>query len=50
MTLKLAERVATSQTWLDGVSDRLQPIVRDAVAASLCVPGTALVSTSAAAR
>jgi nitrite reductase/ring-hydroxylating ferredoxin subunit/uncharacterized membrane protein len=31
MTLKLAERVA-SQTWLDGLSDRLQPVVRDAVA------------------
>jgi nitrite reductase/ring-hydroxylating ferredoxin subunit/uncharacterized membrane protein len=31
MTLKLAERLATSQTWLDGVSDRLQPVVRDAV-------------------
>jgi nitrite reductase/ring-hydroxylating ferredoxin subunit/uncharacterized membrane protein len=34
MTLKLAERVATSQTWLDGLSDRLQPVVRDAVAAT----------------
>jgi len=32
MTLKLAERLATSQTWLDGLSDRLQPVVRDAVA------------------
>jgi nitrite reductase/ring-hydroxylating ferredoxin subunit/uncharacterized membrane protein len=32
MTLKLAERVATSQTWLDGLSDWLQPAVRDAVA------------------
>ena len=32
MTLKLAERVATSQTWLDGLSDRLQPVVRQAVA------------------
>jgi hypothetical protein len=32
MSLKLAERLATSQTWLDGVSDRLQPLVRDAVA------------------
>jgi nitrite reductase/ring-hydroxylating ferredoxin subunit/uncharacterized membrane protein len=32
MTLKLAERLATSQTWLDGVSDRLQPVVRGAVA------------------
>ena len=32
MTLKLAERVATSQTWLDGLSDRLQPVVREAVA------------------
>ena len=31
MTLKLAERVATSQTWLDGLSDRLQPVVREAV-------------------
>ena len=28
MTLKLAERVATSQTWLDGLSDRVQPVVR----------------------
>jgi nitrite reductase/ring-hydroxylating ferredoxin subunit/uncharacterized membrane protein len=34
MTLKLAERLATSQTWLDGVSDRLQPVVRDAVAST----------------
>ena len=34
MTLKLAERVATSQTWLDGLSDRLQPVVRDAVGAT----------------
>jgi nitrite reductase/ring-hydroxylating ferredoxin subunit/uncharacterized membrane protein len=32
MTLKLAERVATSQTWLDSLSDWLQPVVRDAVA------------------
>lgn len=32
MTLKLAERLATSQTWLDGLSERLQPLVRDAVA------------------
>jgi nitrite reductase/ring-hydroxylating ferredoxin subunit/uncharacterized membrane protein len=32
MTLKLAERLATSQTWLDGLSDRLQPLVREAVA------------------
>ena len=31
MTLKLAERLATSQTWLDGLSDRLQPVVREAV-------------------
>ena len=31
MTLKLAERVAASQTWLDGLSDRLQPVVREAV-------------------
>jgi nitrite reductase/ring-hydroxylating ferredoxin subunit/uncharacterized membrane protein len=34
MTLKLAERLATSQTWLDGLSDRLQPVVRDAVAST----------------
>jgi nitrite reductase/ring-hydroxylating ferredoxin subunit/uncharacterized membrane protein len=32
MTLKLAERLATSQPWLDGLSERLQPLVRDAVA------------------
>ena len=32
MTLKLAERVATSQTWLDSLSDRVQPVVREAVA------------------
>ena len=32
MTLKLAERLATSQPWLDGLSDRLQPVVRKAVA------------------
>ena len=32
MTLQLAERLATSQTWLDGLSDRLQPVVREAVA------------------
>ena len=32
MTLRLAERLAVSQTWLDGLSDRLQPVVRDAVA------------------
>jgi nitrite reductase/ring-hydroxylating ferredoxin subunit/uncharacterized membrane protein len=32
MTLDLAERLATSQTWLDGVSDRVQPVVREAVA------------------
>src|SRR5919108_4421773 len=32
MTLKLAERLVSSQTWLDGLSDRLQPVVRDAVA------------------
>src|SRR3954470_11390259 len=32
MTLKLAERLATSQTWLDARSDRVQPVVREAVA------------------
>jgi nitrite reductase/ring-hydroxylating ferredoxin subunit/uncharacterized membrane protein len=32
MTLKLAERLATSQTWLDVLSDRLQPVVRETVA------------------
>src|SRR3954454_20409499 len=32
VTLQLAERLAASQTWLDGLSDRLQPIVREAVA------------------
>src|SRR4051794_35291252 len=32
MTLELAERLAASQTWLDGLSDRLQPIIRDTVA------------------
>lgn len=32
MTLELAERLAASQTWLDGLSDRLQPVVREAVA------------------
>lgn len=32
MTLDFAERLAASQTWLDGVSDRVQPIVREAVA------------------
>src|SRR3954468_18426779 len=32
MTLDFAERLAASQTWLDGLSDRLQPIVREAVA------------------
>jgi nitrite reductase/ring-hydroxylating ferredoxin subunit/uncharacterized membrane protein len=32
MTLQLAERLAASQTWLDGLSDRLQPVVRAAVA------------------
>jgi nitrite reductase/ring-hydroxylating ferredoxin subunit/uncharacterized membrane protein len=32
VTLKLAERLAGSQTWLDGLSDRLQPAVREAVA------------------
>jgi nitrite reductase/ring-hydroxylating ferredoxin subunit/uncharacterized membrane protein len=32
MTLEFVERVAASQTWLDGVSDRLQPMVREAVA------------------
>jgi nitrite reductase/ring-hydroxylating ferredoxin subunit/uncharacterized membrane protein len=31
MTLDLAERIAASQTWLDGISDRLQPIVRETV-------------------
>jgi uncharacterized membrane protein len=31
MSLKL-DRLVTSQTWLDGLSDRLQPVVRDAVA------------------
>jgi nitrite reductase/ring-hydroxylating ferredoxin subunit/uncharacterized membrane protein len=31
MTLELAERIAASQTWLDGLSDRLQPIVRETV-------------------
>lgn len=34
MTLKLAERLATSQTWLDGLSDKLQPVIRDAVGAT----------------
>src|SRR4051794_37693860 len=32
MTLQLAERLAKSQTWLDGLSDRVQPVVREAVA------------------
>jgi nitrite reductase/ring-hydroxylating ferredoxin subunit/uncharacterized membrane protein len=32
VTLELAERLAASQTWLDGLSDRLQPIIRDTVA------------------
>jgi nitrite reductase/ring-hydroxylating ferredoxin subunit/uncharacterized membrane protein len=32
MTLKLAERLATTQTWLDGLSDRVQPAIREAVA------------------
>jgi nitrite reductase/ring-hydroxylating ferredoxin subunit/uncharacterized membrane protein len=32
MSLELAERIAESQTWLDAVSDRLQPRVREAVA------------------
>ncbi len=32
MTLEFAERLAASQTWLDGVSDRLQPIIRNTVA------------------
>jgi nitrite reductase/ring-hydroxylating ferredoxin subunit/uncharacterized membrane protein len=32
MSLQLAERLARSQTWLDGLSDRLQPVVRGAVA------------------
>ena len=31
MSLKLAERLATSQTWLDGLSDQVQPVVREAV-------------------
>jgi nitrite reductase/ring-hydroxylating ferredoxin subunit/uncharacterized membrane protein len=34
MTLEPLDRFVASQTWLDGVSDRLQPIVRDAVAKS----------------
>jgi nitrite reductase/ring-hydroxylating ferredoxin subunit/uncharacterized membrane protein len=34
MTLEPFERFVASQTWLDGVSDRLQPIVRSAVAKS----------------
>jgi len=34
MTLELAERLAASQTWLDGFSDRLQPIVRNTIAKS----------------
>ena len=32
MSLPSAQRLAASQPWLDGVSDRLQPIVRTAVA------------------
>jgi len=32
VTLETAERLAASQTWLDGLSDRLQPIVREIVA------------------
>ncbi len=32
MDPKLVERFVTSQTWLEGLSDRLQPAVRDAVA------------------
>ena len=32
MTLPLAERLVASQPWLDGLSDRLQPIVRTTVA------------------
>lgn len=32
MSLDLAERIAESQAWLDAVSDRLQPLARDAVA------------------
>jgi nitrite reductase/ring-hydroxylating ferredoxin subunit/uncharacterized membrane protein len=32
MTLQFAERLAASQTWLDGLSDRLQPIIRNTVA------------------
>jgi nitrite reductase/ring-hydroxylating ferredoxin subunit/uncharacterized membrane protein len=34
MTLDFAERFIASQTWLDGVSDRVQPLVRGAVAKS----------------
>src|SRR3954453_17112183 len=32
MTLDFVERFAASQTWLDAVSDRVQPVVRGAVA------------------
>ena len=32
MTLPLAQRLVASQSWLDGLSDRLQPIVRTTVA------------------
>jgi nitrite reductase/ring-hydroxylating ferredoxin subunit/uncharacterized membrane protein len=32
MTLELAERLAASQAWLDPLSDRLQPIIRNTVA------------------
>lgn len=32
MTLELAERIAHTQTWLDAVSDRVQPTVRQAIA------------------
>jgi hypothetical protein len=32
MTRDSLRRLAASQTWLDGVSDRLQPMVRKTVA------------------
>lgn len=34
MTLEPLDRFVASQTWLDGISDRLQPLVRGAVAKS----------------
>jgi nitrite reductase/ring-hydroxylating ferredoxin subunit/uncharacterized membrane protein len=34
MTLEFAQRIAASQTWLDGVTDRLQPIIRTAIGKS----------------